>query len=725
MHLMKRVSLILLAALFGWFPAAAEEGMWLPVLLGQLNVKHMQDLGLKLSAEDIYSINQSSLKDAVVLFGGGCTGVIVSGKGLLLTNHHCGLGSIQRLSSMAHDYITDGFWATSPGEELPCQGLTVTRMVRMEEVTRQVLDGVTATMNQFQRDQIIRMHIAELEKAAAQGTRFEARVRPFFYGNQYYLFINEVFKDIRLVGAPPASIGKFGGDTDNWMWPRHTGDFSVFRIYVAKDGSPAAWSPENVPLNPGRFLTVSLAGYREGDFTFVFGYPGSTREYLSSYGVELIVNQENPLRIALRGKRLEIMKAAMESDRLTRIQYTAKANGVANYWKKMIGESRGIRRIDATSAKRSFENQFRVWAAAGDERRLRYGAILDAFSAAYREFAPPDLANIYIQEAGQGIELVRFAASFRNLVAASRKQPVDRKEVAGLAEGMKRQATDFYKNFQAPVDRRIMVAMLGEMAQNMHGTYRPVILDEIVGSSGSSGLEGFARNLFVKSIFADSSRMFGLLDDYNPSQVKIFLRDPAYRLMTGIYEHQEKVIAPVVNRLGKQIDSLQRIYMAAQMEMQPERSFYPDANSTLRIAYGKVDDYFPADAVHYQYFTTLGGVIQKEDATISDYRVDPRLKDLFLKQDFGPYADSDGTLHVAFTASNHTTGGNSGSPVLNGYGQLIGLNFDRNWEGTLSDLKYDPDQCRNITLDIRYCLFIIDRFAGCRRLIDEMELVYR
>ena len=719
---MKKIALIFLLTAILRVPSVAEEGMWIPMLLEQLNIKRMQDLGLKLSAEDIYSINHSSLKDAIVQFGGGCTAEIVSEKGLILTNHHCGLGAIQRQSSLQHDYITDGFWAQSFEEELPCPGVTVTLLVRMEDVTDRVLEGVTETMNQFQRSQIIKLNAEKLEKAAIEGTGEEAKVRPFYYGNKYYMFVNKVFKDVRLVGAPPSSIGKFGGDTDNWMWPRHTGDFSVFRIYANNLNEPAVYSKDNVPYTPKKHLPVSLKGYQKNDFTFVFGYPGSTREYLTSYGVDLIANKENPLRIGLRQQRLDIMHTAMNDSRQVRIQYTAKANGIANYWKKMIGESKGIRRADAIAGKQAFEKQFQAWAEATPATSVRYGKLLSEFESSYHDYLPAGLSSIYISEAGLGIEIVRFAASFKELVSISKKTGTKPEEIILATDNLKLYTRDFYKNYSAPIDQKIMSAMLKDMKVNMKPEFLPEIFTSLEKTYGQD-FSSCAEAMFATSVFTDSTRIIGFLDSYKPSHAKKLEKDPVYALMQSIYNRYEKDINPATAKISAKIDSLQRIYMEGQMEMEKSKVFYPDANSTLRIAFGKVDDYRPADGVAYGYFTTLKGVMEKEDPDIYDYNVDPRLKQLYLTKDYGPYADKDGTLHVAFTASNHTTGGNSGSPVLNADGALIGINFDRNWEGTLSDLKYDPSQCRNISLDIRYCLFVIDKVAGCSRLISEMEII--
>jgi hypothetical protein len=704
--------------------AMAEEGMWIPMLIEQLNIKRMQDLGLRLTAEDIYSVNHSSLKDAIVQFGGGCTAEIVSGQGLILTNHHCGLGAIQRQSSLQHDYLANGFWANSFEEELPCAGVTVTLLVRMEDVTDGVLAGIDNRTNQLQRAEMIKLNAAKIEKEASQGTRYEAKIRPFYYGNRYYLFVNEVFKDIRLAGAPPSNIGQFGGDTDNWMWPRHTGDFSVFRIYANKENAPAVFSKENVPYKPKHYLPISLKGYQKNDFTFVFGYPGSTREYLPSYAVDIIANKENPLRISLRGQRLNIMNSAMEGSRLVRIQYASKYNGIANNWKKMMGETRGIRRMDAVAKKVQLEQLFRSWADSLPQRQLHYGNLLPAFQTVYEEYLPVDLSAILISEAGLGIEIVRFAAGFRELVRLSKKKETGQEDISKATESLGKSIREFYRNYQPPVDQKVMAVMLREMHAKMDRMYLPVALVDIE-NAWHGDYVAYAERVFSTTFLTDSVRTYKFLNSYKTADVKKLEKDPVFRLMTSIYQRYDQDIIPKMNRISTQIDSLQRIYMAGLMEMQHHKTLYPDANSTLRIAFGKVDDYDPADAVKYGYFTTLAGVMEKEDSAIYDYQVDSRLKRLYRERDYGVYADRDGTMHVAFTASNHTTGGNSGSPVLNAEGALIGINFDRNWEGTLSDLMYDPSQCRNISLDIRYCLFVIDKVAGCSRLTEEMKIIQR
>ena len=716
-NMKRKILLILLPLLFGAsYHSAAEEGMWIPILLNR-NIDRMQAMGLKLSAEDIYSINHSSLKDAIVMFGRGCTGEIVSPEGLLLTNHHCGYGSIQSLSTLERDILTDGYWAAEKSKELPVKGLTVTLLVRMEDVTAKTLEGVTEKMTEKERSDRIRQNATVIVNEAVKGTQYEASIKPFYNGNQYYLFVTEVFKDVRLVGAPPSSIGKFGGDTDNWMWPRHTGDFSVFRIYAGKDNKPADYSPDNVPYKPNRFLPVSVKGYDQGDFTFVFGYPGTTREYVPAAAVDFTANKENVARIALREIRLGIIGGAMDTSRLIRIQYANKYAGIANYWKKMIGESRGIRRLDAVKAKQEAEQRFVEWTKRDSVRNMKYAALLKTYNQFQSEYEPAAMIAVYLSEAGMAPEITRLAGSFTELVKISREKNVSKEDLAKEVAKRISGARDFYRNYNSSVDLELMKAMLPEMTGHIPAGLLPDVILKY-----SMNPAGYAEKLYAESLFADSSKLYAFLRGYKASAVRKILKDPGYlyaRSVSVRYEQLLNGLKPV----QVAIDSLQRIYMAAQMEMQPDRRFYPDANSTLRISYGKVDDYSPADAVTYSHFTTSGGILAKEDPEIYDYAVDPKLKMLLQSSDFGRYADRDGTLHVAFTASNHTTGGNSGSPVLNSEGHLIGLNFDRNWEGTMSDLVYDPDQCRNITLDIRYCLFIIDRFAGAGHLLEEMTIV--
>jgi len=699
----------------------ADEGMWIPMLLEKLNIRKMEETGLKLTSEEIYSINHSSLKDAVVQFGGGCTAEIISSQGLILTNHHCGFGSIQRHSSLDHDYLANGFWASSLERELPNPGLTVTILVSMEEVTESVLSGTTTLMTQDERIKVIKKNIETIEKEAGTGNNFEVKVKPFYSGNQYFLMINEVFRDIRLVGTPPSNIGKFGGDTDNWIWPRHTGDFSVFRIYAGKDNKPADYSKENVPYTPKQYLKISLNGYQPGDFTFVFGYPANTREYLPADAVELIAFTENPLRTGLRQKRLDIIHEFMDTSRLIRIQYASKAAGIANGWKKMIGETRGIQQQKSVEKKREFENQFQSWATSSPDRNGTYGKILSTFKELYTAYRPVDISNFYITEAAFGIELIRYADNFDKLVKTSQSGNIRNEEIEKLIVNTRQITRGFFKNYQPDIDKKLMIVLLKAMGDSMNSFYLPDIFTTIC-KQFHNNYEAYAEDLFKRSILKDSCSVYLFLSKFKPSKVKKLQNDPAFRLAKNVSEAYRHKIQPALIQYQSKMDSLQRVYMMGQKEMQKNKVFYPDANSTLRISYGQIADLSSADGINLKYFTTLKGVIEKEDSSICDYVVHPKLKELFNNNDFGPYADRDGTMHIAFIANNHTSGGNSGSPVLNAEGHLIGINFDRNWEGTMSDITYDPTQCRNISLDIRYCLFIMDKLGGAKRLIEELSI---
>jgi len=718
---MKKIALYILILMFTLpVSSRADEGMWIPLLLSE-RIDDMQAMGLKLSAEDIYSINNSSLKDAIVLFGGGCTGEIVSASGLLFTNHHCGYSAIQSHSTIESDYLTNGFWAMSRSEELPNSGLKATIMVRMEDVTSVVLKGTEKAKTEAERQEIIEKNISAIVKNAVAGTHYEAAVKSFYHGNEFYLVVSEVFKDIRLVGAPPSSIGKFGGDTDNWVWPRHTGDFAVFRIYAGKDNKPASYSAGNLPYVPRKHLAISLKGYNEGDFTFVFGYPGTTNSYVPSNEVDMVAFEGNPVRISLREKRLGIIDKYMNTSRLTRIQYSAKYASIANYWKKMIGETQGLAASNAVGKKKAQEEEFIKWAASKPELEAKYGQIIPAFNKAYAEIRPLNLALDYLLEAGLGIEAIRFAWAFNSLVKLCKEKGSSQEAIDKKTEELKKNTVSFFKNYNQDLDRELFSVLMKEFSNNADKKFLPVEIS-INTKKYKNNFEIWATDLYSKSILVSEVKAIHYLNNFKRKDYKKLENDPMLKLAVSIYGmYFDNLMEPLDNATF-QIDSLQRIYMAGLMEMMPEKQFYPDANSTLRISYGKVEGFAPADAVTYLSHTTVDGILQKEDTTIYDYIVDAKLKELVGKKDYGRYVDKDGTMHVAFISSNHTTGGNSGSPVLNAYGHLIGINFDRCWEGTMSDYHYDITRCRNISIDIRYCLFIIDKFAGAGYLIDEMTL---
>ena len=692
--------------------AKAGEGMWIPMLL-QYNEKEMQEMGMKITAEDIYSINHSSLKDAIVLFGGGCTGEIVSDQGLLLTNHHCGFDYIQKHSSVEHDYLTRGFWAMNQGEELPCPGLSVIFLREMRDVTEKILHGTNVDMPEDERKAIIEENIKKLVSDTEKQTPYKVSIKPFFLGNEYYMLLNEEYTDVRLVGCPPSNIGKFGGDTDNWVWPRHTGDFSVFRVYADKDGHPAVYHKDNVPYKPAKHLEISLKGAEEGDFAFVFGYPARTNEYLPAVAVDQEANLIDPITVDLRGKVLDIYNIYQEQDPKVRIQYASKHASIGNGWKKWMGVTEGINHFHGVEKKRAFEKDFQEW-VLGARNRYMYLDLLKNFEQSYKELEPYQLAYTYLAEAGLRIELISFAGRFMRLFRTSKATP--QKDIDNMVSSLKKTAEAFYKDYYEPIDREVAVMALNEYLRAQPADFRPSFLNDI------KDVDEYVSKLFDKSMFTDKEKVYDLLDNFKYSKVKKLRNDPAmqaYMSLIGFYQDE---VSGKMSELNADIDRMRRLYMKGQMDMQTDKRLFPDANFTLRVTYGKVEGFKPQDGKTYRHFTTLEGIMQKENPDIYDYVVEPRLKQLYNNKDYGRYADKDGTMHVAFTASVHTTGGNSGSPILNADGRLLGLNFDRCWEGTMSDLIYDPDICRNISVDIRYVLFIIDKFAGASHLIDEMTI---
>lgn len=707
------LTVLLSVVLFNFLKA--DEGMWIPILLEKYTIEDMQKKGFKLTAEDIYSINKACMKDGIVIFGGGCTGELISDKGLLITNHHCGFGQIQSHSTVEHDYLTDGFWAMSQKEELSNPGLTVSFLVRMEDVTEKVFADIDSSMNELQRAAKIKSAINKIQLEGSAGTGYEAEVNSFYSGNQYYLFIYEIYKDVRLVGAPPSAIGKFGGDTDNWMWPRHTGDFSLFRIYADKDNKPAEYNPENVPYKPKYHFAISLDGVKKGDFTMVFGYPGRTQQFLTSFAVKQLVEKINPARIGVRDKILNIMKADMESDPAIRIQYASKAAGVANAWKKWIGENKGLIRLDAVTKKQQLEEKFQLWADSDNLRQKEYGKILPEFKSLYEKLEPYQATLDYTHETFFALDISELIGYFNNLSSLEGEALSERLKVLDSSAGK------FFRDYNVSTDKKMFVALLELYYKNVSPEYHPATFSEIqIKFKGD--FNKYADYVYSKSIFVNENKILKFIKSYSEKSEKIISADPYFILYDEIVDIYRGKVVNKWREVNQEIENLNRIYIKALMEMQTDKIFYPDANFTMRITYGKVADYNPMDAVKYKHYTTLDGIIEKDNPEIYDYDVPDKLRELYDKKDYGIYGVND-TMYVCFTGTNHTTGGNSGSPVLNADGQLIGVNFDRNWEGTMSDVMYDPDMCRNITLDIRYALFLIDKLAGAKHLIDEMTIV--
>jgi hypothetical protein len=712
---------LFIACFFSWITPAvkADEGMWLPLLLQQLNEKQMRSLGMKITAKDIYNINGGSLKDAIVSFGGFCTGEIISSQGLVVTNHHCGFDAIQNHSTLEHNYIQDGFWSRSYAEELPNDKLFVTFIIRIEDVSKQVLAGITDKMSEPQRQAQVDKNIADIRKNTLKESYQESFVRSFFEGNQYFLFVTETYKDVRLVGAPPASIGNFGKDSDNWMWPRHTGDFSMFRIYAGKDNKPAEYSPENVPYVPKKSLSISLDGMNEGDFTMIFGFPGRTTEYLHSAAVDQIVKVNDPAKIVIREKALSVISGFMRKDEQIRIMYAEKYANIENAYKKWQGEVLGLRSTGAVEKKIAYEKEFQKRVEANPVWKEKYGSLLKELGGLYGDLEPYGYARDYFTEIISKIELFTIAAQLNSLVTA-----YERDGEKGFQQRLpivKGTLTDLYGEYSAKVDQQLFETLIQLYAKDQKTEYVSPMFRESLERSGNNYHE-LANSLYADTKF-DSKEALSMLTKGSPELIADLKTSTLIKLYTDLLKTYQQQVQGRLNEIQNNINQLQRTYMQAQMEVFKEKTFYPDANSTLRVAFGQVKGYHPRDAVGYDYYTYLDGVMEKYKPGDYEFDVPEKLRTLYRNKDFGVYGKN-GKMPVCFIASNHTTGGNSGSPVLDAYGNLMGLNFDRVWEGTMSDINYDPSLCRNIMVDIRYVLFIVDKFAGASRLISEMKLVH-
>lgn len=713
---MLKKTLILLLALTFTGLLRADEGMWLPFLVKKLNMEEMQALGCKLTPEQIYSINQASIKDAIVrLDGGSCTGEMISAQGLLLTNHHCGYNDIREHSTVENDYLTDGFWAMNRNEELPNPGKTASFLVRMEEVTDQVLDSVSNDMTEDERNEIIASRIKAIEEEAIADTHLEAEVESMFEGNAFYLFIYETFSDVRLVGAPPNSIGAFGGDTDNWMWPRHTGDFTLFRVYTGPDGKPAEYSEDNIPMKPKHHLPVSLKGVEEGDFAMIMGYPGRTNRNLPSWGIELRIEELNPASVALKAKKMAIIKEYMDADDALRIKYTGKYEYLGNFWKKDAEEAKALKNLKVAEQKRKVEQAFDHWANADEKRKAIYGSVITDIEEVYKARKESKyllLYNYFVETIGDA----------NILMMAYRSTPLKRtlesgQDATALIEDMKGRLPGAFKDYDKEVDRRILAAMLKAWSEDMPAEYQPDIIKKINGKYKGDFLK-FTEKVYKKSLFASEESAREFLE--NPS-VKAIEKDPAYEVLQSILGVWGKY-SGMQRANNAKYNKAKRLFLAGLQEMNPGKSYYPDANSTMRLTYGTVKPYDPRDAVSYDHITWLKGVMEKEDPDNEEFIVPAKLKELYKSKDFGPYG-VDGRMPVCFLTTNDITGGNSGSPVINANGELIGTAFDGNSEAMSSDIQFDTVLQRTIVADIRYVLFVIDKYAGAKHLVDEMTII--
>jgi hypothetical protein len=699
-----------------------EEGMWLPLLLDRLNYVDMQKMGLHLTAEELYNINHSSLKDAIVGLsanGGGqgffCTAEVVSDQGLIFTNHHCGFNAVQSHSTTEHDYLTNGFWAMNKNDELPNERMCASFLVRVENVTDSVVPLLPDTLKEADRTMKIRNITGKIKKRAEEDGKYDAVVQSFYAGNEFYLFVYKTYRDVRLAGAPPSSIGKFGGDTDNWMWPRHTGDFTIFRIYTDSTGKPAKYSKNNVPLKPAYHLPISLKGIKKDDFAMIWGYPARTSRYLTSYGIEFNLAVQYPTIIDIYGKNLEIMKERMDVDKAVKIAYAANYAGIANTWKNYIGQSKMLKRNHVEEKKKELENAFIAWYSKDPARQKKYGRVLDDLKQGYAALIKVAVPMYYSNMGAAGLDIVQAAGRASAIEDAYEKK--DKAALAKAVEAYKTTIPSLFKDKDQAIEKKKLAEILKLYFKNVPATEQPAIFAEITKEFGTD-YAAYADNVYATSIFASAEQLNKFLAKPNRKTLE---KDPAWKLSKSVNETAAKYSNAMTN-LRNNVAAGNRMFIAGLREMDPDKKYYPDANSTMRMSYGKVLDYYPADAVHYDYITTLKGVMQKEDPDNDEFIVEKKLKDLYQQKDYGKYGEN-GNMIVCFLTTNDITGGNSGSPVINGDGQLIGLAFDGNWEAMSGDIAFEPDLQRTINVDIRYVLFIIDKFAGATNLINELTLI--
>ncbi len=700
----KLILLVLGVVLLAPISARADEGMWLLPFLKDKNIGDMKRAGFKLSAEDVYSVNKHALKDAIVIFGGGCTGEVISSKGLLLTNHHCGYGTIQKHSTVENDYLKYGFWAQSFEEEIPSPGLGVIFIRKITDVTNRALEGITATMPEVERDSILKLTTKAIREEFEKNSPYEIEVKAMFGGNQFFVFERERFGDVRMVGVPPSSIGKYGGDTDNWMWPRHTGDFAMFRIYADKDNKATKdYSADNVPYNAPKHLTISSKGIKDGDYAMIMGFPGSTKRYMTTWEIDQVLEQDNPIRIHIRGEKQKVWWEDMLASPKVKIQYANKFAGSSNYWKNSIGMSRGLRRLNVRAEKQAEQDAFMKWVNADPVRVEKYGDALELIEQAVQERRSPMRSAQIINEVLGGAEAYTAARVVSQNILNS-------KDKDKTAESLIRFAENFAKDYNAPTDKKSTLKMFEIMADSLPAEDMPAFLNFSFAKSYGENFDNspYSNPAVLLEMLKDTSHWEALLND--PLAVQVNQIMPIGRRLTA-----------AMTPASKKFAEGHRKYLAGLLEMTGGKKMYPDANFTMRFTYGNVKSYDAADAVHYDYYTTLTGAIEKADASNPDFQLDPKLYELWATKDYGRWGER-GEMITCFVSTNDITGGNSGSGVLNGRGELIGLAFDGNWEAMSGDIAFEPNVQRTISVDIRYVMFIVEKYAGATRLIKEMTI---